>query len=227
MQAERMTEPITGGPAIARQLWVVACAPLVVVPIAQLALDESVARWAHARELVSSAFLQWSTELGESTYWLVPAAVLFVICATLRQHNRARWAFFMFVAVGGSGLLANLLKFTIGKARPKLLLAEEYFGFKPFTLGYDFNSMPSGHATTCGAVAMVFAIAFPRWRWLFLLLGVALASTRIAIHAHYLSDVAAGLSLGMVFALISITVWRHRWPTSVPVAALSFSKNIV
>ena len=72
MQAERMTEPITGGPAIARQLWVVACAPLVVVPIAQLALDESVARWAHARELVSSAFLQWSTELGESTYWLVP-----------------------------------------------------------------------------------------------------------------------------------------------------------
>ena len=62
----------------------------------------------------------------------------------------------------------------------------------------------------------MLAIAFPRGRAAFLVGGFALALTRVAIHAHYLSDVCAGFALGTACALLTFRVWRARWPESVP-----------
>jgi membrane-associated phospholipid phosphatase len=75
----------------------------------------------------------------------------------------------------------------------------------------------SGHATTAGAAAVVLALAFPRAAPLILPVGFALACTRVAIQAHYLSDICAGLALGAACALVTFAVWRRWWPASVPV----------
>ncbi|MFZ9915425.1 MAG: phosphatase PAP2 family protein [Phycisphaerales bacterium] len=183
---------------------------------AHFALDERLARAAYDAKLFQSQVLQWTTELGESLWWLVPAGAVFAVAAWRKQHNLARWAFAMLAAVGASGLLVTLFKLS-GRMRPKLLLEQGLYGFKPFTTGYDFRSFPSGHATTCGAAFMVLALAFPRGRWPLLVVGVAIASTRVAITAHYLSDILAGLALGMACALLTDAVWRRRWPASAPV----------
>jgi membrane-associated phospholipid phosphatase len=45
-----------------------------------------------------------------------------------------------------------------------------------------------------------------------------LALTRVAIHAHYLSDVCAGFALGLACGLLTFRVWRAKWPASVPQA---------
>lgn len=202
-----------------RILWAVPALLAAAALPAHFALDQRVAHAAHHARLVESQALQWTTELGEGVWWLAPAGLVFVFAAIRRQHNLARWAFAMLAAVGASGLAVNLLKFLIGKTRPKLLLGGGEFGFQPFTIAYDYNSFPSGHATTCGAAFMVLALAFPRARWLLLAVGVGIASTRVAITAHYLSDILAGLALGMACALLVLVVWRRRWPGSVPVAA--------
>jgi membrane-associated phospholipid phosphatase len=196
--------------------WSAVVIALLATPVAHLWFDRGIADVAHANSLVESQVLQWTTELGESTWWLIPSAVVFVIAAFQRRHNLARWAFAMFVAVGASGLLAIGAKYLVGKTRPKLWFSEGAFEFHPLTYGYDYNSMPSGHATTAGAAAVILALALPRAAPVILPLGFALACTRVAIQAHYLSDICAGLALGASCALLTIAVWRRWWPASVP-----------
>jgi membrane-associated phospholipid phosphatase len=196
--------------------WIAVVVAIALTPAAHLWLDTRVADLAQANKLVESQVLQWTTELGESTWWLVPAAILFTVAAIQKRHNLARWAFAMIAAVGGSGLLAAGAKFLAGKTRPKLWFSEGDFGFYPLTYGYDYASMPSGHATTAGAAAVILALALPRFAPVILPLGFALAATRVAIHAHYLSDICAGLALGASSALMTMIVWRRWWPASVP-----------
>jgi len=199
-----------------RALVAMAVACLLAAPFAHLFVDQGIARFARDQGLVRSQVLQWTTELGEGVYWLVPAAAVFAVAALRRWHNLARWAFAMFAAVGASGLLAAGAKVLVGKTRPKLWFNEGDFGFYPLTLGYDYASMPSGHATTCGAAATILALAFPTARWPILVAGILVASTRVFIHAHYLSDVLAGLALGIGCGLATMAIWRRRWPASVP-----------
>lgn len=206
-----------GGVQITRLHWAIALAPLMLVVPAHMLVDARVAQWARGEQLQKSAAIQAATEIGESTWWLVGAAVLFAGFAIAKKHNAARWAFAFFVAIAGSGLAGNLLKLIFGKARPEKLFEAGFFGFTPFSYGHDVNSFPSGHATTFGALAMMFALLSPRFRWVCIALGAAGVSTRVLIQAHYVSDVCAGFSLGMVGALAVFVVWRRRWPTSVPV----------
>lgn len=193
---------------------VFACAALV----AHLAADRTVALAAHDGALAKNTLLQRATEFGEGGWWLIPAGVVFAIAAIRKQHNLARWAFAMIVSVGASGLIVNGLKYCIGKTRPRLLFEQGRLDFNPFTYGHEFNSFPSGHATTCAAAATVLALALPRYRALILPLGLALALTRVAIHAHYLSDVCAGFALGIACTLVAMRVWRAKWPASAPQA---------
>ena len=213
-----MSEPIARHESnrAEKSAWIAAVCALALVPVSHAWLDRAIAEAARANGLVESQLIQWTTELGESVWWLVPSAIVFAVAALRRRHNLARWAFAMFVAVGASGLLANGAKILAGKARPKLWFAAGEFGFQPFTAGYDHASMPSGHATTAGAAATILALAFPRASVAILPLGVLLACTRVAITAHYLSDVCAGFALGASCALVTTAAWRRWWPASAP-----------
>ena len=200
-----------------RLRWVAALFACAAV-VAHFTADRTVAHAAHDGALAKNALLQRVTEFGEGGWWLIPAGVVFAIAAIRRRHNLARWAFAMIAAVGSSGLIVNALKYCIGKTRPRLLFEEGRLDFNPFTYGHEFNSFPSGHATTCAAAATVLALALPRYRAVILPLGLALALTRVAIHAHYLSDVCAGFALGIACTLLTFKVWRAKWPASVPQA---------
>jgi membrane-associated phospholipid phosphatase len=196
--------------------WSVAACVLLIAPFAHIWWDRPIAEAARSHGLLESQVLQWTTELGEGVWWLAPSAVLFAVAAIQKRHNLARWAFALFVAVAGSGLLTILAKFLSGKTRPKRWFEAQDFGFYPLTYGYDYNSLPSGHATTAGAAAMVLALAFPRAAPVILPLGVLLATTRVAIQAHYLSDICVGLAMGISCAILTFVVWRRWWPASVP-----------
>jgi undecaprenyl-diphosphatase len=60
-----------------------------------------------------------------------------------------------------------------------------------------------------GAVAMVLMLWFPKARVPVFLLCAFLAVTRIAARAHYPSDVVAGFSLGLLYALF-LARWLAR-----------------
>jgi undecaprenyl-diphosphatase len=152
------------------------------------------------------------TDIGQSQWYLVPAGLLFIGIAFLdwkarTRSNRSRLAYlfgqagYAFLAVAFAGIIGDVVKFLVGRARPKLFDQGGSLHFQPFSATHDFNSFPSGHSTTMGAVAMVLMLWFPRARVPLLLLCAFVAVTRIAARAHYPSDVVAGFALGLLYAL--------------------------
>ncbi len=110
-------------------------------------------------------------------------------------------------AVALAGLLANLVKYAMGRPRPRLALPPLQLSGP--TLESDFNSFPSGHATTSFALAAVLAWRYPRLAWLFYGLAAAVAYGRMLGGAHYLSDVLGGAVVGLLVGL-PLGVWAER-----------------
>jgi undecaprenyl-diphosphatase len=188
-------------------------------------------------------FARAITDIGESTWYLVPTGVFIVLALALdwrRFSRRRRWLManwfalssYIFLTIGGSGLIATILKRIIGRARPKHFEEHGLFAFDNFATDASFASFPSGHATTVGALMAMVGLLFPRLRVAALLLAVALASTRIFVGAHYPSDVAAGLGFGMWFAYFMAVAFAGRGiiftfrSSGLPVVRPSFARFI-
>lgn len=156
--------------------------------------------------LVSAAHLV--TGLGNSA-WLgvtLPVIALVAALTVIRTNSpNARYCarvtlclcIALFLSVLFSGIFVQLLKHGFGRARPELFTELGAYSFHPFIFDYSFNSFPSGHATTAGAVAWFLCWLLPRHRSLILTLTVIVAMTRVLTGHHYPSDVVAGFALGM------------------------------
>lgn len=156
------------------------------------------------------------TDLGRSHLYLMPAglgALLFAILASRVGDPRKRQALaslalacgFVFVAVASTGLLTTALKYLIGRPRPKLLDQEGTLGLSPLGLDADFASFPSGHANTAVAIALCLILLWPRY-WVPLTgFAIVIGFSRVAVGAHYPSDVIAGGYL----AIVTTAAWRR------------------
>lgn len=110
-------------------------------------------------------------------------------------------------SVIAGGLIAPLVKFTVGRVRPAQ--STHTFQFKPFS---GSESFPSGHTTQAFAVASVIAAHYDQWWVQGLSYGLAgvVGYSRIEQNAHYASDVVAGAIIGTVVG--RAVVHRHDQP---------------
>ena len=113
-----------------------------------------------------------------------------------KRTARSLAAFYVFASVASSGIIANLAKYVIGRARPKHFYDAGDFSFDFWSGDAGWASFPSGHATTAMALGLALALLFPRLRWVFLSLCFWIAMSRLFLAAHYPSDVLAGGLLG-------------------------------
>ena len=168
-----------------------------------------------ARAISSEArdFFRFVTNLGRSHWMLIPTAAVVIFAIIMRrQHlgfrNAAGYkliiqsAGFAFVSIAGAGILANLLKSILGRARPKLYDTVGHFEFQFFAFESDYLSIPSGHATTIFAFATVVAIFWPRGRFLLYTLAAWIALSRVLIGVHYFTDIVLGAILGITVPYI-------------------------
>ncbi len=107
---------------------------------------------------------------------------------------------FLITAVALSGVAASLAKNVIGRARP---LTADGGTFQLSVLAFEpgWASFPSGHATTATAMMVCLALIWPRHGLGFAALGLLMALTRCLLGVHWLSDVIAGVALGVVATL--------------------------
>jgi membrane-associated phospholipid phosphatase len=178
-----------------------------------------------ARELPPGVrnFFRAITNVGRSNWMLIPTGVAIGLAIVLRrQHvgfrNSAAYGLiasttgFVFVSVGGAGLIANLLKSILGRPRPKLFDTVGPYGFKLFAFTPDYASLPSGHATNIFAFATVIAILWPRGKVLLYTAAAWIAASRVLIGAHYFTDAVLGAILGTVFPyLVRNRFAARRW----------------
>ncbi len=117
--------------------------------------------------------------------------------------------------------LLHLLKNTVGRLRPRIFFSDGLYGVgQPFS-GFPADSFPSGHTQVAFAVAVVLALAWPRWALTVYGLAALVGLSRMVNGLHYFSDVVAAAFLSIAAALL----WRRwlldpalAWPGRSPLA---------
>lgn len=169
--------------------------------------------WLTAREL---------TNIGLSEHYFIIAIGSWAFCAWLAPRMKMftgkekgvdyfrRWGLNFLVALIVSGILTHTFKFLVGRQRPHKTPDFEPFTFNPMTTHWDYHSFSSGHSQVMWTVATMFAVAFPKFRWVWIVFAVAICSTRAIIHDHFLSDIIFGSALGYVGSLLAMKIMKEK-----------------
>lgn len=153
-----------------------------------------------------SSFFRFITKLGESQYALI---ILFSLFISLRKKFPivASQMIYLFSAVALSGIVVDIVKIIFARLRPNMLFEHDLYGFVGFKIGSQFNSLPSGHSATAFALAIGLALLFPRYKYLYFIIAIFIASSRVILTFHYLSDVLIGSLFGGLLALLLYKVY--------------------
>jgi undecaprenyl-diphosphatase len=164
-------------------------------------------------------FFRATTDFAKSKWYLWPSAFGILACSLLlhaRMLNANRRKaivrtghnlLFLFTSIALSGIITDIIKPILGRARPVEWARDQFYGFQPFTFQAAMNGMPSGHTATAAALAATLIILFPRGRIFWIALGFFFALSRIMVNAHYVADVFAGIAVGILTTLV---VARYR-----------------
>lgn len=182
-------------------------AVVVAIFLCLVFLDAPVSRWvADAPQWVRDPFMI-ITRFGKSDWMLIPALVGALgfyafsrISKDILRQQQARLlaalSAFVLAGIGLPGLTANLLKRSIGRARPMSIEEVGIFHFVPVINGSTYQSFPSGHTTTIFALAAVIMFFWPKTAW-WVLIGAALVGlSRVMVGVHFPTDVFGGILVG-------------------------------
>jgi undecaprenyl-diphosphatase len=171
-------------------------------------VDDSVADWgARNASALSTDGLNAVTHLGDPTVVVMLAAVLAVV-ETAR--TRSRWVVpFVLVVVAGNGILTTTVKNIADRVRPEVNPIAEALG----------PSFPSGHSSWAAAFFAAAALVLSRGRGPAARAAIAgaaaglaimVAGSRVLLGVHWLSDVIAGLALGLAWFSICAIAFGGR-----------------
>lgn len=126
--------------------------------------------------------------------------IFFLVAGVLyRRDEWVRYGAAMAVAGAAAGIVAQIVKFTAGRARPELWLG-------PFTHArISATSFPSGHTVGAFALAGVLLFASPNTalRIVAVALAAAVGLSRMLAFRHWPSDVLASALIGLLIAWIT------------------------
>ena len=160
-----------------------------------------------ASESRAIAALQVLGDVGNSKWGLVTGGcvvfgALVLRTASIRPARRALYGWiasaagYVVAAIAISGILTNVFKIIYGRARPRYLAEGETADWSLFAFDWSHQSFPSGHTTTLFAFAVAMCFLLPRFRVWLISFAVVGGLARIAVNAHFLSDVIAGAAMG-------------------------------
>ncbi|MDB4954317.1 MAG: Membrane-associated phospholipid phosphatase [Myxococcales bacterium] len=202
-----------------RSLLVVSAIAAAITVLCIFSLDEPCARWLATREMFPG-FWDRGVDVLEHLALIAPwkwAGVYVltggvVIALAVPYWRRAAPAW-MFVAL--THLLArNVMmwsKLAMGRLRPP-----EWIAHRGGTFFRDGGySFPSGHVMLFASIALPIAVIWPRSRLaMFAIVGFVMIA-RVAVNAHFISDVTGGFALTAAITYLCARLVRRAspWPT--------------
>ncbi|MCP3406262.1 phosphatase PAP2 family protein [Bradyrhizobium sp. CCGB01] len=141
-------------------------------------------------------------QTAEALTWGADEHVLLALAAAgwlytrLRPRDERRAADHILAVSLATAVLPHILKSAFDQVRPDRLTVRGHRRGIPFS-GRPRDAFPSGHAVHMGALASAAGLLPPARRRLVRSIAAALSLTRVALLAHWASDVVAGFALGV------------------------------
>lgn len=208
-----------------RRLLEVALVSAILAALSIVVFDQPLARWIATRDTYPAL---WNDTIAVLEYplgivpwkWtgicvLVAGSLVTLAVTRLRPYAA------VFSIVTLTHLLARhaslWVKTFTGRLRPKQWLEA---GEPSSTFCYDnAYSFPSGHVLLFASIVLPIVVVYPRARPLLAIVAFVIAA-RIAVNAHFASDVLAGLSITCVFTWLSARWVRRALPSQIRPASL-------
>ncbi len=149
---------------------------------------------------LDAVFFRLSHSADHSLIWFVLGVIRFVILRDERDFAR-----FIIVMAVESGLTNGPIKYIFRRSRPHEREGTYKKGEKlPYGLRMPItSSFPSGHAVSAMCAACMLSSGYPMVAFFVFPLGLLVAYTRLYTRMHHLSDVLAGLALGLFFGYLA------------------------
>ncbi len=186
-----------------RRLWIWALAILIGVALVYAAFraDASVQHWQQVHRLRHRQ--EVNRVITRVTDWPVHVAAGLVLAGIAWWRGKKRWAVVfltMVAAAAVAGTAAYGIKVAVGRPRPAVKVERQVTqagSFRP-----NYQAFPSGHSAASAAFfGVLFFVCWRLGLGLFVI-PLLVGATRIFLGAHYLSDVTAGLMLGLFCAAL-------------------------
>jgi len=147
--------------------------------------------------------------------WMGNGGVAGFICWLVFRKERPDILIFCLLSLIISGIISQVFKqvWFADWHRPLFIFEGKETVYFFDQQAYRFNSFPSGHATTAGALAFVFMLG-KNWRRLpaigIALFALSIGYSRIYIGVHFPGDVLAGWFLGMFVTTLLYIILKPR-----------------
>ena len=208
---------------LSSSLWLLLSAAVLVVAL--LPFDGMISQAAQALPGGVVAFNQRITDFGTFSWMIYGSGSIVIIAYILHRVSRSdglfskaktgwRLALYFLVTIGSASIVVHLAKLVIGRARglsSSPTMAPIVSRFSPAMTGCSRAFHPAIRRPSARSSA-----PFPCWRRgfriVFALGALAIGISRVIVGAHYPSDVAAGLLVGLWTALMTAFLFaRQNW----------------
>tara|TARA_Y200000002_G_C22631207_1_gene642606 strand:- start:497 stop:1192 length:696 start_codon:yes stop_codon:yes gene_type:complete len=163
--------------------------------------------------LVARPFFEAITDLFLYVFYLLFAGLLVLGFAAQQALLRGLAWRYLVAQLIGSVVVVRVLKMLLGRGRPNSDLPGQFTGeWGAWTLDAGFHAMPSGHSADVftGAVLLALVLKSGGLRLLLLASAVLAGFSRVAVAAHWPSDVLVGGLIGSCCAYGLIRLYPLR-----------------
>lgn len=133
--------------------------------------------------------------IGDKGIIFILIGILMMVVKKYRHVGLA-----IFVAQGINGVIVEVLKDIIARPRPFVVDPS----IAPLVNESPTSSMPSGHASSAFAFAIVMSYYFPRSKPYMITFAIVMAVSRLYAFVHFPTDVILGAVIGIFSAYITI-----------------------
>lgn len=195
---------------------------LLLITLLYFYVDKTIAEYfiAHADRYRN---IGKTISISGQSHWYMITGLLGWLFYKYKKENLLLANRFLFLLYANifSGLLSIFFKYIFGRVRPWGLRGERddygFLLFQNFDLGFfekfklhimtivhaptTYSSFPSGHTTTLFTVFTVLTLFFPKQIYIWLTLATIGALARVIAADHFVSDIVAGATLGVLSTL--------------------------
>ncbi len=185
----------------------VVCIYLCLGVIFFLFFDYAISKFFYNINSQTKSLFETLTHFGDSIYFFIPTIIIWAVIKIIQNKNKilltiSDISLFVFFNILISGITVQIFKHILGRPRPLLFHSNNLSTIDIFNFDSRWHSFPSGHTATIFAFIFCLIFLFPKIRNILISVAIVIASTRVIVGAHYVSDIFGGALVAYITSIL-------------------------